>query len=72
MTKYLLRLDDACHTFKKEIWLEIERVFDENGIKPIVGIIPFNEDKDLFYDQISTDFWEIIYYCTYTSSTKYV
>ncbi|KGG15580.1 MULTISPECIES: DUF2334 domain-containing protein [unclassified Prochlorococcus] len=60
MTKYILRLDDACHTFKESHWQEIERILDENSIKPIVGVIPFNEDKDNFYNPLINDFWEII------------
>ena len=58
--KYLLRLDDSCSTQKKEIWDEIEKILDKLGIKPIVAVIPFNKDKNLFIDPEDDNFWEKI------------
>ena len=56
--KYLIRLDDACPTMKKEMWDRIEALLDSYGIKPMVGIIPDNADKDLKIDEEDTFFWE--------------
>lgn len=42
--KYLIRLDDACPTMQKQNWDRIEFILDKYDVKPMVGIIPFNED----------------------------
>lgn len=41
---YLVRLDDACPEMDKQKWQRIEGILDKYGIKPMVGIIPQNED----------------------------
>ncbi len=56
--KYLLRLDDSCTTQKKENWEEIERILDKLKIKPIVAVIPFNKDRNLFLDYKDENFWQ--------------
>lgn len=56
--KYLVRLDDACTTQKKDNWIKLERIFDELDIKPIVAIIPFNKDRTLFFNKKDNLFWE--------------
>jgi hypothetical protein len=58
--KYLIRLDDACPTMKREIWQDLEDLFDEYNIKPIVGVIPNNKDKELFFDKKDKYFWKKI------------
>ena len=45
--KYLFRLDDASHYLDSEKWNRIEKIFDKFSIKPIVAVVPANEDKDL-------------------------
>lgn len=61
MLKYILRLDDACETMNFEKWTKMESLLDKYHIKPIVGIIPDNKDKD-FNNAIITNFWEICYH----------
>lgn len=56
MLKYIIRLDDACPNMNKEKWDKIEEILDKYNIKPIVGIIPENKDKEFKYDIIN--FWE--------------
>lgn len=41
---YIIRLDDASEYMDVKKWNRIEDVLDNYGIKPIVGIIPHNED----------------------------
>lgn len=43
--KYLIRLDDACPTMDKAKWQRIFDILDGNGVRPMVGIIPHNEDS---------------------------
>lgn len=41
---YIIRLDDASEYMDTEKWTRMEELLDLYGIKPIVGIIPKNED----------------------------
>lgn len=56
MAKYIIRLDDACPTMNHVNWNRMERLLDKYGIKPIVGIIPDNKDKDFSWE-IDEEFW---------------
>ena len=47
MVKYIIRLDDACDTQDMQKWNEIEKILNEFSIKPIVGVIPNNQDEQL-------------------------
>ncbi len=58
MKQYLLRLDDACPTMDSLKWSRIEDVLDSHGIKPMVGIIPNNEDSEQRIVQEDNSFWE--------------
>ena len=55
--KYMIRLDDACPTMKSEIWGAFEILLDDVGIKPIVGVIPDNQDRSLMISPFDTKFW---------------
>lgn len=56
---YLLRLDDASEYLDIEKWNKIEEILDVYEIKPIVGIIPNNEDKELINkNKKDSFFWE--------------
>ena len=53
---YLVRLDDACPQMNKQKWQRVENILDKYGIKPMVGIIPHNEDPVTCVDIVDTDF----------------
>lgn len=54
MTKYIIRLDDACPHWDAGNWNRIESIFDNYGIMPLVGLIPLVEDPDLvIYPEVS-------------------
>lgn len=57
--KYLIRLDDACPTMNREKWGKMEALLDKYGVKPLVGIIPHNEDPKLKIDPEDGKFWEL-------------
>ncbi|MDB2329286.1 DUF2334 domain-containing protein [Candidatus Arcticimaribacter forsetii] len=57
--KYIIRLDDACHQMPLEKWNIFESFFDDNNIKPIIGVIPLNKDKGLGSNS-NPDFWNLI------------
>jgi len=55
--KYLIRLDDACPQMCHERWQIIENILDGNSVKPLVGIIPANEDIGTSKWEEDTNFW---------------
>lgn len=57
MLKYIIRLDDACPQMDEKKWNKIENLLDKYNIKPIVGIIPDNRDKEFNNEKIE-NFWE--------------
>ena len=58
MCKYLVRLDDACPYMDKSRWGKIEDILDRYGIKPLVGIIPHNEDAMTIVESEDVAFWD--------------
>ncbi|HLC49409.1 MAG TPA: DUF2334 domain-containing protein [Candidatus Andersenbacteria bacterium] len=56
-SSYLLRIDDACPTMRRSSFERIRAVCDSLNIKPIIGIIPDNQDPKLIVDQEWPDFW---------------
>ena len=44
MTKYIMRLDDACEKRNIESWDRMEKILDKYNVKPLVGVIPNCED----------------------------
>ena len=55
---YLIRLDDASDHMNVERWDRVEQLLDENGIKPLVGVIPMNRDPRLLEFPEDPAFWE--------------
>ncbi len=55
--QYLIRLDDACPTMDKSKWSRIENILDSHGVKPMVGVIPHNEDSQQKLDEEDAGFW---------------
>ena len=47
MTKYIMRLDDACPKMDFSKWDRIENILLNNKIKPLVGVIPNCQDPDM-------------------------
>lgn len=56
--QYLIRLDDACPTMNHAKWQRMEDILDKYGIKPMVGVIPHNEDTMQQIDFPNDGFWE--------------
>ena len=55
--QYLIRLDDACPMMDKQKWDRMETILDKYGIKPLVGIIPANQDKETILNPVDANFW---------------
>lgn len=56
--QYLIRLDDACPMMDYQKWQRMEDLLDHYGIRPMVGIIPANNDSDTMIDAYDSSFWE--------------
>lgn len=61
MKHYLIRLDDACPTMNHKKWGRMESILDKYGVKPMVGVIPHNEDPKLLIDPEDKCFWDIVH-----------
>lgn len=59
-TSILIRLDDACPTMNHKKWDRMEMLLDKSSIKPMVGVIPHNEDSKQQIDLEDPDFWNKI------------
>ena len=56
-TQYLIRFDDICPTMNWEVWDQIEVILRKRGIKPILAVVPDNQDSKLMIDAPRDDFW---------------
>lgn len=56
--KYLIRMDDACPTMDRTKWSKVEAILDNYHLKPLVGIIPNNQDATLMLDAYDENFWD--------------
>lgn len=55
--KYLIRLDDACPTMDGAKWQRMFDILDRYDVRPMVGIIPHNEDPKQEIDAPDAEFW---------------
>ncbi|WP_339916547.1 DUF2334 domain-containing protein [Yeosuana marina] len=58
--KYLIRLDDACETMDLNKWLKMERILFKYDIKPLIAVIPNNEDDMQKINPFNKGFWQWI------------
>ena len=58
MNKYLIRLDDACPTMDATKWQRMEDMLDRYGVRPMVGVIPANNDSKQKIDSEDVAFWK--------------
>lgn len=58
--KYMIRLDDACPTMDTVKWQRIEDMLDATGVRPMVGVIPHNEDAKQQVEEENPFFWNIV------------
>ena len=54
---FFIRLDDASDKRNMDKWNKIEALLDEYQIKPLVGVIPNNQDKDFSDYPVDDNFW---------------
>jgi hypothetical protein len=56
--EYILRLDDACPTWDRHRWDEVEGLVKRHGVKPIIAVVPANVDTALVRGPVDEGFWE--------------
>lgn len=57
-TQYLVRFDDICPTMNWSIWERVEDILLRAGIKPILAIVPDNQDPKLRMGEPNKEFWD--------------
>lgn len=55
--RYLLRFDDLCPTVSRERWQPCRALIDEFSIRPILAVVPDNQDPDLQVSLPDPEFW---------------
>lgn len=60
MSKYIMRLDDACTKWDKQKWQKMEELLDAYDVKPLVGIIPHCEDISMQQYVEDFSFWDVV------------
>lgn len=55
--RFVIRLDDVCPGLKWSAMERAQRVFEANGIKPLLGVVPDNRDPQLDVSPPRGDFW---------------
>lgn len=56
--QYLIRFDDITPTMNWLVWSEVEKILIDLNVKPILAVIPDNQDKDLQIFQSAPQFWD--------------
>lgn len=56
--RFLIRFDDICPTMNWEIWEHLESILMQHGVKPILSVVPDNQDPKLVVDVPRPDFWQ--------------
>lgn len=59
-TGLLIRIDDVAENMNWLLMNKCENLFDKYNIKPLLGVIPCNEDKELYAYEKNVDFWDKI------------
>ena len=57
-TGLLIRMDDIAESMNWELMDRCEILFDKYKIKPLLGVIPVNQDPELLKFQKNEKFWE--------------
>ena len=55
MRKIAIRIDDVCPDMDRTAMEKFEKLLDEYGIKPLIGVVPLNHDRLLRSDNAFKD-----------------
>jgi predicted deacetylase len=62
-TGFLVRIDDVTENMNWEMMNRCEKLFDKYNIRPLLGVIPFNKDKELLKFKKKDNFWSKVLEC---------
>ena len=57
-TGLLIRMDDICENMNWDLMDRCELLFDKYNIRPLLGVIPINQDPELIKNKKNPKFWE--------------
>jgi len=57
-TGILIRIDDVCENMDWKMMEKLEKLFDEYSIKPVLGVIPNNKDREFLTFSRNDKFWD--------------
>ena len=60
MAKYIFRLDDICPEMDWEKFERLVQIFEKYNVKPLLAVIPDNQDESLKIGKPNPNFWERI------------
>jgi predicted deacetylase len=58
--QYILRFDDLCPTMEHDRWQRCLQLIEEFGLKPILAVIPDNQDTELNLSPPDPLFWPLM------------
>jgi predicted deacetylase len=58
--KFLVRFDDMCPTVNWPLWQRLEDVMVEEGVRPILAVVPDNRDSVLHEGKHHDRFWDVV------------
>jgi len=58
--RYLIRFDDICPGMNWPMWREIEKLLVEADLKPLLAVVPSNQDAKLDVGAPEDRFWELV------------
>src|SRR4051812_1074869 len=56
--QFLLRFDDFCPTMNWHVWEQVETILVEAQIKPLIAVVPDNQDAVLDVHPPRATFWQ--------------
>lgn len=60
MPSYLLRFDDICPTMNWDMWERVERTLADLDVRPILAVVPNNQDRSLKVRPARDCFWDSV------------
>ena len=58
--RFLVRFDDMCPTVNWPLWQQLEQVIIDEGISPILAVVPDNIDPALHEGERHERFWDVV------------
>ena len=58
--QYLIRFDDICPGMNWQVWREIEKILIAADVKPMLAVVPSNQDDKLNVGAPEARFWELV------------